>query len=146
MAIDYSDLEVDSIKLSKINSAVIVNINLNNLFVDFTRHYRTGKYLSANSDLDCIWIILGGDIGIKKDKTDDKTEDSYNVIEKELSESGTLQDSVQVKGFDPIDDKQLDKLKGQKVVLLKKAMFLRKLQNKQGKGTAYQDEKEGDFD
>ena len=129
-------------KLSRINSAGIVNSTLNNLWIDFYRHFRDGRYLSANSDLDCIWTILGGE----KNMEGSDEEVSYKKIEKELYESGMLGDKLEITGFDRVEDKQIARLSAQKKVLLKKALFLRRLQNKQGKGTAYNDGEDEEFE
>lgn len=126
--------EVVEGQLSKINSAGLVNSTMNNLWVDFFRHYRDGKYLSANADLDCIWTILGGE----KDMGGSDEETAYFNIELELSKLGKLQDNLEVKGFDKINTQQLNNLGLHKVALLKKSLFLRRLQNSQGKGSAYQ--------
>ena len=129
-------------KLSKINSAGLVNSQLSNLWLDFFRHYRHGEYLSANSDLDCIWTILGGEKGM----AESVEEVEYFTIEGELSKTGILKDNLDVKGFGKIDDKEVQRIIVQKGKLLKKAMFLRRLQNQQGKGTAYSRGNEDDFD
>ena len=129
-------------KLSKINSAGIINSTLGNLWNDFFRHFRDGRYLSANNDLDCIWTIHGGE----KKVEGSEEERSYFLNEKDLSKSGNLQNSISIRGFGEVSDKELNKLIEHKGLLLKKALILRRLQNKQGKGTAYTDEDEGDFD
>ena len=128
--------------LSKINSAGLVNSALHNLWLDFFRHFRRGQYMSANSDLDCVWTILGGEKGM-----DGSTEEkNYFNMEKELSISGGLVDSVEVNGFDKIKSEHLNKLMKHKSLLLKKSLFLRRLQNEQGKGTAYYDGDDEDLD
>ena len=119
--------------VSKINSAMIVNATLNELWKDFFRHFRAGKYLSSNNDLDCVWTILGGEKNIEGSEK----ERQYIVIEKLIFESGVLQDSVVQRGFLEIDETFIRKSSKQKALLLKKALFLRRLQNEQGKGTAY---------
>ena len=120
---------------SKINSAGIVNVTLNNLWIDFYRHYRSGQYLSANSDLDCIWFILGGE----KSVIDSDEEKAYFTIEKQLALSGEIRNSLEAKGFDKVNPVQVQAFKVQKPLLGEKALFLRRLQNIQGKGTAYWD-------
>jgi hypothetical protein len=122
-------------KLSKINSAGLVNSQLSNLWLEFFRHYKEGKFLSANSDLDCLWTILGGEKTIEGSNE----EISYFKIEGKLNQNGKLKDSLEIRGFGNIDEKQLDILNVQKGILLEKSLFLRRLQNKQGKGTAYND-------
>lgn len=125
----------DSGKVSKINSAMLVNLTLNNLWVEYYQYFMQGRFLDANSNLDCIWTILGGESNIQGKDIEVK----YNEIEKELSESGGLQNSISIKGFNGISKGQITKLINQKNILLKKALFLRRLQNNQGKGTAYED-------
>lgn len=144
MGEEFEDTAVsDNNKLSKINSAGLVNSALHNLWLDFFRHYRQGKYLSANSDLDCVWTILGGEEGMEESDNEKK----YRTAEKNLSETGTLQDSLTIKGFSSKpDDKQITKMTKQKQRLLEKALFLRKLQNVQGMGKAYYDPDDHDID
>lgn len=130
-------------KLSKINSAGLVNSTLSNLWTDFFRHFRDGKYLSANNDLDCIWTILGGE---KNDDLNKEHEKLFMVLEEKLSTSGILEDSLQVRGFAKVSDEQIKKFLKHKGLLLQKSLFLRRLQNKQGKGTAYNDGDDEDFE
>jgi hypothetical protein len=128
--------------LSKINSAGLVNITMNNLWQNFFDHYRSGKYLSASNDLDCIWTILGGE----KDMAGSDGEKNYLAMEEELSKIGLLQNNVEVKGFGKVNDEQIHKFMKHKAILLKKSLLLRRLQNTQGKGSAYYDSDESDFD
>lgn len=120
--------------ISKINAAGLINLTTNNLWVDFFNDFRKGKYLSANNDLDCIWTILGGEKGIEG-KEDEK---EYLSIETSLKNCGILEDGFMTKGFSKISNEFINKSSRQKGVLLKKSLFLRRLQNKQGKGTAYE--------
>lgn len=139
----FTDAESDSFgKLSRINSAGLVNSVLSNLWSDFFRHFRDGKYLSANSDLDCIWTILGGEKGVETDGT----QSAYLKVEKRLFDSGALQDSIVITGFGKISEEQKNKFSQHKKILLEKSLFLRRLQNKQGKGTAYDDGEDEDFE
>ena len=125
-------------KISRINSAGLVNSTLSNLWNDFFGHFKKGQYLSANNDLDCIWTILGGENGIEG-KT---IENNYKLIELKLSKSGSLQDSIKQIGFNLIDEKQVEKFQNQKKILIEKSLFLRRLMNSQGKGTAYDEDDE----
>ena len=125
-------------KTSKINSAMLVNSTLNELWKEFYTHFRAGKYLSSNVDLDCIWTILGGEDKIEKSKI----EDNYKEIETKLKNSGILQDSLGSIGFNRVRTEDIQKFAIQKGILLSKALFLRRLQNSQGKGTAYEDKDE----
>ena len=127
-------------KSSKINSAMIVNMTLNELWKDSFKHSRAGLYLSWNNDLDTIWTILGGEPDAKQ------LEKDYNNINSELFKIGNLSNSSECRGFNRIDADTLNKLTKQKAILLRKALFLRRLQNTQGKGTAYHDADEDYMD
>lgn len=133
--------EEHSGRLSRFNSAGIVNATLNNLWVDFFRHMRYGEFLNANNDLDCIWTILGGEKNVKgkQDETD------YTKIQKNLHNVSPIFNSIPSSGFksNPIF---LSILKKQKEVLMEKSLFLRRLQNRQGKGTAYDEEGEDELE
>lgn len=119
--------------LSKINAAGLINLTINNLKTDFFNHFRAVKYISANNDLDCIWTILGGEVNIPPD-----IKKKYEEIEKELCNSGILQDGVNARGFALPSKEFLIKSAKQRSILLKKATFYTYVQNKQGKGTAYE--------
>ena len=129
-------------KSSKINSAMIVNMTLNELWKDSFRHFRDGRYLSWNNDLDTIWTILGGEPDVEKSDI----EKDYDNINKELIKEGNLSNGIESKGFNKVDKEYLNKLNRLKSILIRKALFLRRLQNKQGKGTAYHDADEDYMD
>ena len=122
-------------KSSKINSAMIVNMTLNELWKDSFKHSRAGLYLSWNNDLDTIWTILGGEPDIENSDTEKK----FNEINLSLFEIGNLSNGKDSNGFNNVDNSYLIKINKQKSILLRKALFLRRLQNTQGKGTAYHD-------
>lgn len=128
------DLTISDEVRSKINAAGLINLTTNNLWNEFFNDFRKGKYLSANNTLDCLWVIFGAEKTIPG--TDD--EQIQKDIEMELSNSGSLTDGVSTKGFSGVPPKDLKKQAVQKNILLKKALFLGRLQNKQGKGTAYE--------
>jgi hypothetical protein len=129
----------ESTSLSKINSAALVNLTLNNLWVDYFRHLRARDYFSSNDDLDCIWTILGGEKGVEG-KDDEK---EYNGIQETISKLGI---KPIFKEKDRQNLKTLVSFARFRQIVMKKGLFLRRLQNRQGKGTAYREEDEGDFD
>jgi len=144
MAYDYTDDSPtdDFGKLSRINSAALVNSMLSNLWGDFFRHLRASQFLHANNDLDCVWGILGGE----KKVADTPIESNYLKIQKKLKECPPLGIIERKNGFFKITDNDLIILDKQKKVLMEKDLFLRRLQNTQGKGTAYLDEDEEGFE
>jgi hypothetical protein len=122
-------------KSSKINSAMILNIAIQELFKDYSKHFREGKYLNCNNDLDMIWVILGGEPHIENSDT----EKNYKKIDEELYKLGLLSNGIESRGFDKVDKEIIGKFNKQRNVLLKKGLFLSRLRNEQGKGTAYSD-------
>lgn len=130
---EYGPSGDTQVLLSKINSAGLLNSLMHNLWLDFNKHYRAGRYLSANADLDCMWIKLGGEEYIIGSPDEAK----YQALEEKLADAGQLQDALTVNGFSKPDEKQLEKFYIQRKILMEKALFIQRLQNSQGKGTAY---------
>ena len=124
-------IEQEIVKLSKINSASLINLRMNNIWINVNRYATSGKYFQWNNELDRIWCELAGDI--TKGKGEDK---DFKEIEKRVSEK--LKEFKDKKGFDTFDDVDRKKMSGIYSVLQEKEIFLRRLQNKQGKGTAYE--------
>ena len=141
------DLTEEITKLSKINSASLINMRINNIWMNVNKYASSGMFLKWNSELDRIWCELVGDVsstkkkkkGEDKQKSDEEIFDEFNEeISKEFS---NLKNK---KGFDGYskDDKST-RLKIYQNIQ-KKEVFLRRLMNKQGKGTAYQEEADWD--
>ena len=105
-----SDYEEDS-KISKYNSAVAQLYRLDHLWQSAHHHSRSGQLMKWNWDLDAIWRELAGDA-----KEDDLT--SYYQI------SAYINPNIN------------NRLKLYSIFEYKE-IFLRRLLNKQGKGTAY---------
>jgi hypothetical protein len=119
---------------SNFNSASFQNLRLHNLWIDANTHKRRSRYSDWNGDLDTIWCELGGDVQ-EGDTNDLKMKD----INKSMLKVGTIINWQSSIGFKKIDNKsQIAKLK-QYNKLIEKEIFLRRLQNKQGKGTSYED-------
>ena len=137
---DNYEQKLEEQTTSKINSGMLINLRLNELWKDAHRHSRAGKYSQWNDDLDRVWCELGGDE--KEIEKDDKNYDTssdfeYNRLTKDYIEA--CSDYKKQEGFGKIDEEQRGSLGKQKGALIKKEIFLRRLQNKQGKGTAYND-------
>lgn len=138
---DFSDASDE--KISRLNAAGIINITIENLWKDVYNALGKSDLQTWNRKLDALWLVLGGDV-----PKNDKIEQDYNKINLKLYELGSL--SQKNIGFTTItDDKEGDKKDNrakQYLVLMEKALFLRRLQNKQGKGTAYENTDDSDFD
>ena len=129
---DYN--EPSTSKLSKINAAALINLTIAELWKDSYRHSRAGDLSKWNADLNCLWIELAGDVDIGSEE-----EKGFNKVEGDLIKLGSLGTS-KVTGF--VEKEEGEKIKNAKQykLLMDKALFLKRLQNKQGKGTAYQDD------
>ena len=141
----YEDTEgqvVDE-KTSKYNSAIDQLKRINNLWQKVNLAAETADFLKWNMVLDRIWCELGGDLG---DSTDDKkTIASFQAFNDKIVKLYPL-NSGGSKSFNPPNEIQQNKKALQYQTLLEKELFLRKLQNLQGKGTAYSDGEEDDFE
>lgn len=140
MAYNYSpdaNSEVNDEKVSKINSAGIMNITLENLWRESYSALARGDFMLWNSKLDAVWSMLAGD-GEEGDENDKK----MIAINLKIYEQGNLK-KQNITGFVK-NENENSSLQYQ--WLLKKAVFLRRLQNKQGKGTAYQSLDDDDID
>ena len=56
------DINEEIVKLSKINSASLINMRINNIWLEVNKAAVSGNYFRWNSHLDRIWCELGGDV------------------------------------------------------------------------------------
>ena len=129
--------ESEEAKISKINSAGLINITLENLWKDSYNAMSNGKLNIWNTKLDAIWVILGGD-----EKEGSEIDKKINEMDIKIYELGELKSKAK-RGFKPITNENAAL---QYQLLKRKSLFLRRLQNRQGKGTAYDDGDEDDFE
>lgn len=137
----YKDMnkEMDDERISRINTAGLTNITLENLWREIYSAMAKYDLQTWNRKLDAIWVNLGGDC-----KEDGEEEKFIQKIDKEIYGLGAL--NIKKIGFTgKLTNNPLNSAK-QYILLKKKSLFLRRLQNKQGKGTAYASEDEDDFD
>lgn len=127
------ETEQQVIKLSKFNSAALINLRINHLWINVNNHAVSGEYFKWNNGLDRIWMELGGDI-----LDGSKEEEKFGKIEEEVNKK--LKDFKNKTGFDSFNDEDKKKISEIYSVLQEKEIFLRRLQNKQGKGTAYDED------
>ena len=119
-------------KLSRINSAGIINITIENLWRECYSLMAKGDLVTWNRKLDAIWLILGGDVAPK-----DTKEESFKKIDEQIHKTGSL--NHKRTGFNARGDDEAKIIALQYLLLREKSLFLRRLQNSQGKGTAYYD-------
>jgi len=136
---DYGTQETEEEKISRINAAGIINITLENLWRDVFLSMANGNLVVWNRKLDAIWGILGGEY--EEDSEEDLAMEKLN---EKLYKSGSL--SHKKVGFEKLGSDEATKMSLQYLLLNKKNLFLRRMQNKQGKGTAYQSDDRDDMD
>jgi len=145
---DYNTnpMGTDFMGTSKINAAGLINLTLENLWNEAFKKQTKNELWKWNRYLDSIWLILGGDVIIKdnENKKTNKIFQEFNSLEIKIGETGTL--NHKKTGFNKITKTEIKTMARQYQLLMKKSLFLRRLQNKQGKGTAYKDPGEDDFD
>ena len=135
---DYGS-ESEEERISKINAAGIINVTIENIWRDIFVAMAQGNLTLWNRKLDAIWGILGGDV--KEGEVEDTNMAALNL---KIYETGSL--NHKKSGFQKLKDDESEKMALQYLLLNKKNLFLRRLQNKQGKGTAYAFEDRDDMD
>jgi hypothetical protein len=121
---DYSDTIS---KTSKFNGAISQLYRLDALWKDTHIHSRSGEMEKWNWDLDRVWAELAGDF-------DDESPNNKN-FEAINEEIGSLKGKYNKGEYNKLIFYNL-----YYAVLNKKEVFLRRLQNKLGKGTEYESE------
>ena len=128
-----ADSEIE--KLSKINAAGLMNLTMKDLWDKFYRSFGSLQYHKANIILDCIWIELGGDV-----IANSPVQTDFDKIELAVAEN--FSKFTKKVGFEQNNIGEEKTFAKHYRLLIKKAVFLRRLQNKQGKGTAYVNEED----
>lgn len=136
---DIYGTETEEERISKINAAGIINITIENLWRDAYLAMSQGNLTLWNRKLDAIWGILGGDQ--EEGDDEDKKMEALNL---KIYETGSL--NHKKAGFQKLESDESQKMALQYLLLNKKNLFLRRLQNSQGKGTAYQSDDRDDMD
>ena len=111
-------------KLSRINSAGLINLRLHRLAEDCHEHARKGQYARWNADLDRIYIELGGDV---EENSDDEI--IYDKINQKLIEVAPIIDWTSSTGFENLNTNKMKLQMKQYYLLTQKELFLKRLQN-----------------
>lgn len=133
-----SNKVIDVGNVSKYNSGALINLRLNELWQDAHKHKRKAQYSSWNGDLDAVWCELAGDV--IEESGNDK---AFTNLNQELSKLSPIINWDGNGGFNKISELQKLNRQKQYLKLIKKEVFLRRLQNVQGKGTAYDNDDDG---
>jgi len=135
------DEEVEQNRKSKYNSGVAKEIRRNKLWEETNTHSRSGNFIKWNEDLDTVWSELCADI--KPEEFNGKKTD-FEKFDTEIMEIGRIEDTNK-QGFKEIDKEFYAKRDKHYKKLRDKEIFLRRLENSLGKGTAYEDDDEDSF-
>ena len=134
--------EKEEQKISKYNSGVAIQIRIDSLWKDANNHSRAGLFYKWNLDLDAIWRELARDI---KEKDYQGKKEKYDEFDTKLVETGKFKD-YGGEGFKKEENDDLQKRGKQYKILMEKELFLKRLENELGKGTAYDEGDDYDFD
>ena len=126
-------------KKSKYNTAVAQLFRLDGLWRKTHIYTISGKYYLWNTTLDRLWLELARDLDEKKFKT---AKESYDNLDKEI---GKIKDDLDDDFKEPTKE-EIEIRNNQYKKIMEKELFLRRLENQVGKGTAWDDSSEDDFD
>jgi hypothetical protein len=133
--------EQEEQKISKFSGGVNIQIRLNGLWIDSHAHSRSGLFYKWNSDLDRIWIELGGDL---PDKEYPEYQNKFNEHDKKIADSGNFDDLI-TEEFCSVSKDKISKRNKQYKLLMEKELFLKRVEKHLGKGTSWDDEDTDDF-
>lgn len=133
--------EDEEVLISKHSSGVSIIIRIDGLWKDANIHSCAGNYSKWNTKLDVIWRELARDI-LEKD-WDEKKKD-FDVFDTELIKVGAFKDTGSGT-FEDMSNDDIGNRSEQYKILNKKELFLKRLENKLGKGTTFSDGDEDDF-
>lgn len=134
------DTELEQeVKLSKYNNAIDQIYRLGIIWRNAYKHSSSGDFVLWNLDLDGVWRELAGDL-----KSDSDAETTINQINSKILEVYPLK-SNNAPGFNKLPEDYMRKISKQYLLLSEKEIFLRRLQNQLGKGTAWDETDEDDF-
>jgi len=144
-------MEVEN-KVSKFSSGLNIIMRLDMLWKNCQSLKRAGKYSSWNEELDTIWLELArdidGEVYLDKKNKDGKVieegyETKFNKFDERLRKFLPFDDNL--RSFNKPEDEIHKRRNDQYEILMKKQLFLAKLENEVGKGTSW-GEREDDWD
>ncbi|MCK9371121.1 hypothetical protein M0R04_14510 [Candidatus Dojkabacteria bacterium] len=118
-------------KTSKYQAGIAALIRLDFLWKDCNTHARAIQYARWNEDLDRVWMELEADA-----KEEEKNK--FKSIDDKIIELGLYSSPAKLQKSNPELYNKL--IFTQKKTLMEKEVFIRRVQNRQGKGTAYMDD------
>lgn len=125
--------------ISKYNSGINIIMRLDELWKHVNLYASVGKFANWNSYLDRIWCELARDL---KETEFTKKQEDFSAFDTKIVEIGGFGDNAK-DTFNKVDKDLIKNRNKHYKELMNKELFLRRLENHLGKGTAW-DEGEGD--
>lgn len=135
-------VEGEEKQVSKYNSGINIIMRLDSLWREVNSFASSGKYSKWNSSLDRVWCELSRDL---KENEFEGKETEYEAFDTKIDEIGDFGDSVG-DTFNEIPPEAIKNRNKMYRLLMKKEIFLRRLENYLGKGTAWDDDDDDGFD
>jgi len=137
-------MEENDTKTSKFSSGLNIIMRLDELWKDTHRHARNGLYNKWNLDLDRMWLELVRDYK-EDDESFKKIKAEFVDFDQQISDLGKISD-VAMPGFKKVTEEERENRNEHYRILMKKQLFLARLENNLGKGTTFDDGDDDDFD
>ena len=134
--------ETQEQKISKYSSGVNILIRIDLLWKKTHIYAETGLYNLLNTTLDRIWLELARDL--KADRYENQKE-NFDKFDNELKSLMPFNDE-KPSGFRSPSQIEIENREKIYKVLMKKQLFLSRLENEVGKGTTFDDDDDDDFD
>ena len=128
--------------ISKHSSGISILIRVDGLWRDANSHSRNGLFDKWNRDLDAIWRELARDL---TDADYTLKKEAFDTFDKQLADSGRFKDTGSDDFKLPTKEDIAARSK-QYRTLNNKELFLKRLENKLGKGTTFDDGEDDDFE
>ena len=129
-------------QISKHSSGISILIRVDGLWKDANLHSRSGLYYKWNCDLDAIWRELARDLSDEDYKTKKEEFDAFDAT---MAEYGSFNDEGR-RDFKEPSKEQIENRAKHYRLLNDKELFLKRLENKLGKGTTWDDGEDDDFE
>ena len=135
-------MEEGETKTSKFSGALAQIYRLDELWKKVNNAATSNNFTLWNTILDRIWCELARDL---QEDEYEKKEETFKDFDNEIANNGGFNDE-EPGGFKHVSKDLVQKRSDLYYILMKKDLFLRRLENHLGKGTSYDDGDEDDFD
>lgn len=138
-------MEENQNKTSKFSSGLNIIMRLDELWKETHKDSKNGKFKDWNTDLDRIWLELARDFDDENEEEFTEYKKKFDKFDEDIKKIGKIQDKLP-DGFENLTEEDIGKRDKHYETLMKKQLFLARLENHLGKGTTYDDGDDDDFD